>query len=96
MKSLTSKEFPTARLIHRFNDFNIGCLDGANPFELGEVPISNRINHISDRSSRSRNKQLKRQRREVATIADGIDHGFNSIQIIAPDPGRLKTTTHFV
>lgn len=31
--------------------YNVGCLDGVNPFELGEVPISDGANHIADRGS---------------------------------------------
>jgi len=29
-------------------DVNVGCLDGVNPFELGEVRMFNGINHPSD------------------------------------------------
>ncbi|UXB10692.1 GFA family protein [Aeromonas dhakensis] len=29
--------------------YNVGCLEGVNPFSLGEVPTSDGINHISDR-----------------------------------------------
>jgi hypothetical protein len=29
--------------------FNIACLEGVNPFDLGAVPTSNGINHVSDR-----------------------------------------------
>ncbi|PPC74241.1 aldehyde-activating protein [Pokkaliibacter plantistimulans] len=29
--------------------FNIGCLEGVNPFELGEVPVANGTHHPSDR-----------------------------------------------
>ncbi len=29
--------------------YNIGCLEGVNPFDLGEVPTSDGINHVSDR-----------------------------------------------
>jgi hypothetical protein len=29
--------------------YNVACLDGVNPFDLGEVPTSDGINHISDR-----------------------------------------------
>lgn len=29
--------------------FNIACLDGVNPFELGEVPVMDGINHPADR-----------------------------------------------
>lgn len=30
--------------------FNIGCLEGIDPFALGEVPVSDGVNHISDRA----------------------------------------------
>lgn len=37
----------------RFNpnqfSFNVACLEGVNPFELGEVPLADGINHPSDR-----------------------------------------------
>ena len=29
--------------------FNVACLDGVNPFELGEVPTMDGINHPADR-----------------------------------------------
>ncbi|WP_104204395.1 GFA family protein [Billgrantia saliphila] len=29
--------------------YNVGCLEGVNPFELGEVPVSDGVNHPSDR-----------------------------------------------
>lgn len=29
--------------------FNVACLEGVNPFELGPVPTNDGINHISDR-----------------------------------------------
>ncbi|WP_081111921.1 GFA family protein [Bdellovibrio bacteriovorus] len=29
--------------------FNIACLEGLNPFELGEVPVSDGVNHPADR-----------------------------------------------
>ena len=29
--------------------FNVACLEGVNPFELGEVPTMDGINHPSDR-----------------------------------------------
>lgn len=29
--------------------FNLGCLDGVNPFDLGEVPTSDGVNHPADR-----------------------------------------------
>lgn len=28
--------------------YNVGCLEGVNPFELGEVPVRDGINHPSD------------------------------------------------
>ena len=28
---------------------NVGCLEGVNPYELGEVPVSDGINHLADR-----------------------------------------------
>ena len=28
--------------------YNVGCLEGVNPFELGDVPTSNGVNHPSD------------------------------------------------
>lgn len=31
--------------------FNIGCLDGVNPFEIQNVPTSDGINHPADRKS---------------------------------------------
>jgi hypothetical protein len=30
--------------------YNIACLEGVNPFDLGEVPTSDGINHVSDRT----------------------------------------------
>ncbi|MFT5115607.1 MAG: hypothetical protein ACI8P9_004958 [Parasphingorhabdus sp.] len=30
--------------------FNVACLEGVNPFELGEVPTNDGINHPSDRA----------------------------------------------
>lgn len=27
---------------------NVGCLEGVNPFELGEVPVTDGVNHPSD------------------------------------------------
>ncbi|MFQ3789594.1 GFA family protein [Halomonas sp. A29] len=32
--------------------YNVGCLEGVNPFELGEVPVSDGINHPSDRQGK--------------------------------------------
>lgn len=29
--------------------YNVGCLEGVNPFDLGEVPVFDGINHPSDR-----------------------------------------------
>lgn len=29
--------------------FNVGCLEDVNPFELGDVPVADGINHPSDR-----------------------------------------------
>ncbi len=29
--------------------YNVGCLDGINPFALGEVPVEDGVNHPSDR-----------------------------------------------
>jgi hypothetical protein len=29
--------------------FNVGCLEGVNPFELGEVPTNDGVHHSSDR-----------------------------------------------
>ncbi|MCW8127280.1 GFA family protein [Microbulbifer halophilus] len=29
--------------------FNVACLEGVNPFELGETPVSEGINHPADR-----------------------------------------------
>ena len=28
---------------------NVGCLDGVNPYELGEIPVMDGINHPADR-----------------------------------------------
>ena len=28
--------------------YNIGCLDGVNPFDLGEIPTSDGVNHPAD------------------------------------------------
>ncbi|UYG03333.1 GFA family protein [Halomonas sp. LR3S48] len=32
--------------------YNVGCLEGVNPFELGEVLVSDGINHPSDRQGK--------------------------------------------
>ncbi|NIC07208.1 GFA family protein [Billgrantia bachuensis] len=29
--------------------YNVGCLEGVNPFELGEVAVSDGVNHPADR-----------------------------------------------
>ena len=29
--------------------FNVGCLEGVNPFEVGEVPVFDGVNHPADR-----------------------------------------------
>ena len=29
--------------------YNLGCLDGINPYALGEVPVSDGVNHPADR-----------------------------------------------
>lgn len=31
--------------------FNVACLEGVNPFELGEVPTMDGVNHSADRAS---------------------------------------------
>jgi len=31
--------------------YNVGCLEGVNPFELGQVPIYDGVNHPADRRS---------------------------------------------
>ena len=31
--------------------FNVGCLEGVDPFELGEVPVFDGVNHLADRQS---------------------------------------------
>ena len=31
--------------------FNVACLEGVNPYELGNVPIADGINHPADRKS---------------------------------------------
>ena len=28
--------------------FNVGCLEGVNPFDLGDVPVADGVNHPSD------------------------------------------------
>ncbi|QZA82472.1 GFA family protein [Deefgea piscis] len=33
--------------------YNVGCLEKVNPFDLGTLPISDGINHISDRTQNS-------------------------------------------
>lgn len=34
--------------------YNVGCLEGINPFALGEVPTMDGINHPADRVTRNR------------------------------------------
>jgi hypothetical protein len=31
--------------------YNVGCLEGINPFALGEVPINDGVNHPADRAA---------------------------------------------
>lgn len=31
--------------------YNVGCLDGVNPFDLGPVPTNDGVNHPADRAS---------------------------------------------
>ena len=31
--------------------YNVGCLAGVNPFDLGEVPVSDGVNHPRDRET---------------------------------------------
>jgi hypothetical protein len=31
--------------------YNVGCLEGVNPFDLGTVPTSDGVNHPADRGS---------------------------------------------
>jgi hypothetical protein len=33
---------------HQFG-FNVACLEGVNPYELGEIPVMDGINHPADR-----------------------------------------------
>ncbi|WP_148713845.1 GFA family protein [Chitinolyticbacter meiyuanensis] len=35
----------------RVYGYNVACLEGVNPFELGDVPTSDGIHHISDRQN---------------------------------------------
>jgi len=28
--------------------YNVGCLDGVNPFDIGEVPVNDGVNHPAD------------------------------------------------
>lgn len=32
--------------------YNVGCLEGVNPFELGEVAVSDGVNHPADRQGK--------------------------------------------
>jgi len=34
---------------HQFG-YNLGCLEGVNPFDVGEVPVMDGVNHPSDRA----------------------------------------------
>jgi hypothetical protein len=34
--------------------YNVGCLDGVNPFQLEDVPVNDGVNHPADRSSQAR------------------------------------------
>lgn len=34
--------------------YNVGCLDGVNPFALGEVPVEDGVHHPSDRDTQGR------------------------------------------
>ncbi|MGL5486655.1 MAG: GFA family protein, partial [Shewanella sp.] len=29
--------------------YNLGCLEGVNPYELGDVPVCDGVNHPADR-----------------------------------------------
>jgi hypothetical protein len=31
--------------------FNIGCLDGVNPFDIDDIPVNDDVNHPADRQS---------------------------------------------
>ncbi|MCE2909933.1 MAG: GFA family protein [Burkholderiaceae bacterium] len=33
--------------------YNVGCLEGVNPFDLPEVPVNDGVNHPADRAARS-------------------------------------------
>lgn len=37
--------------------YNVGCLEGVNPYELGEVPVADGINHVSDREHLGSNSE---------------------------------------
>lgn len=39
--------------------FNIGCLEGVNPYELGEVPVYDGINHMADRDNKYRHTDYR-------------------------------------
>jgi hypothetical protein len=32
--------------------YNVGCLEGVNPFELPDVPVNDGVNHPADRAAR--------------------------------------------
>ena len=33
--------------------FNVACLEGVNPFELGDIPVMDGINHPADRKGQT-------------------------------------------
>jgi hypothetical protein len=39
--------------------FNVACLDGVNPFDLGEVPVSDGVHHSADRPARISGGQIE-------------------------------------
>lgn len=34
--------------------FNVGCLEGVNPYELGNIPVYDGVNHMADRDGQYR------------------------------------------
>ena len=42
--------------------FNVGCLAGINPYELGDVPIYDGINHMADRDGQYRHAEYSGHR----------------------------------
>lgn len=34
--------------------YNVGCLEGVNPYDLGEIAVSDGVNHPSDRDEKTR------------------------------------------